>query len=277
MLAAALLLVALAVPVASADEPASDPVAAVEAHQQALFDRVAPSVVFISDGHGFGSGVVVSSDGLLLTNRHVVGDEDLVQVVLRDGSTHEGLVEARHGDLDLALVRIAAHDLPVLPWADLRSLRVGSWVASVGHGSGGIWSFTTGMVSNIYPSGSERPVFQTQIPLNPGSSGGPIVDRDGEVVGLVVAGMESSNSINFAIQGDVVLRAFEQLEPLCDCLIVSTEAGVPVFLDGAMVGQGPRLLLSVEPGPHVVFAVLNGAKVEQRIQWPAQTVVELVP
>lgn len=275
MLAAAAFWLWLLAPRGLVAEPVGDPVVALEAHQQALFDGMAPAVVFISNGRGFGSGVIVSSDGLLLTNRHVVGDGDRVQVVLHDGASHDGLVQARHDELDLALVRIASHDLPVLPWADLRSLRVGSWVASVGHGSGGIWTFSTGMVSNIYPSGSERPVFQTQIPLNPGSSGGPIVDRNGDVVGIVVAGMERSNSINFAIKGDVVLRAFEQLAPLCDCLVVTTRVGIPVFLDGAMVGKGPRVLLSVDEGVHVVFAVVDGQKVEQRVTWPEEREVTL--
>ncbi len=273
------LVLALALLGAPADGAGSDddPVAAMEAMQQALFDRVAPSVVFISNGQSFGSGVVVAEDGLLLTNRHVVGEGDALQVVLQDGTRLDGLVQARHDELDLALVRVGAVGLPVLPWADPRSLRVGSWVASVGHGSGGIWTFTTGMVSNIYPSGAERPVFQTQIPLNPGSSGGPVVDREGEVVGIVVAGMESSNSINFAIQGGVVLRAFDELASLCDCLVVRTRAGLPVFVDGAMVGKGPQVLVSVDDGRHTVFAVVDGAKVERTVTWPDERTVELEP
>ncbi len=271
---------ALAVMVCAAPRSAqvtSASVSAIEAHQQSLFEQVAPSVVFISSSRGFGSGLLVSSDGLLLTNRHVVGDEGHVNVVLHSGTTLQGEVVTRHETLDLALLRIPGKEQPVLPWADLRSLRVGSWVASVGHGQGGAWTFTTGMVSNIYPSGAERPVFQTQIPLNPGASGGPILDKDGQVVGIVVAGMEGSNNINFAIKADVVLRAFDQLAPLCNCLVVTTERGVPVFVDGAMAGKGPRVLVSIDEGIHDVFAVVGGEKVERTVQWPEEQSVELLP
>ena len=216
--------------------PASpaDPLETIERAEQALFRRIAPSVAFIADSRGFGSGFVVGADGLLLTNAHVVGEAKTVKVVLHDGRALVGKVLARAPDkLDLALVQVDARDLVPLELGGLADLKVGSFAASVGHGKGGIWTFNTGMVSNIYPAGdASRPVFQTQIPLNPGSSGGPVFDRFGRVVGVVTAGMTDSNSINFAIKIDVALASFPELAPACSaCLTVMAPAGVPVFLE----------------------------------------------
>lgn len=146
-----------------------------------------------------GSGFFVEPR-LILTNAHVVKGREKVDVVLHDGRRVEGMVVERAvDDVDLALIEIATEGKP-LELDAKGELQVGTWVASVGHGMGGVWSYTTGMISNIYPNGAERPVFQTQIPLNPGASGGPIFDRRGMVLGIVMSGIEDSNSINFAIR-----------------------------------------------------------------------------
>lgn len=243
----------------------------LERAQQQLFLRIAPSVVFIATAKSIGTGFFVSTDGLILSNAHVVGDANVVTVLLQDGRKVEGRIEARAlDDVDLALVRI-----PVAGTRPLSigggSLQVGSWVASVGHGLGGAWTFTTGMVSNIYPLGADRPVFQTQIPLNPGSSGGPIVDRLGKVVGIVTAGIERSNDVNFALRADVALRVFPALSADCDCLVIRAPAGVPVFVDGNLAGKGPRVVVPAS-GTRVfrVQAALGGAMREYEVRWPAQ-------
>ena len=248
----AVLLVGAGSPRAAPASPA-DPLESIERAEQALFSRVAPSVVFIADSRGFGSGFVVGPDGLILTNAHVVGEARTVKVVLRDGRALQGRVLKRGPDkLDLALVQVEAPDLVPLELGGLADLKVGSFAASVGHGKGGIWTFNTGMVSNIYPAAdTARPIFQTQIPLNPGSSGGPVLDRFGRVVGVVTAGITDSNSINFAIKIDVALSSFPELAPACGaCLTLTAPAGVPVFLDGTMIGTGPKLVLETTAGRH---------------------------
>jgi serine protease Do len=254
---------------------AADPLAELEAQQQRLFEQVAPSVVFVSSGGAFGSGVFVSTDGLVLTNAHVVGKASTVEIVRLDGTKLAGaVVERASGDVDLALVKLDARDTPVLSIAG-DDLRVGSWVASVGHGSGGIWAFNVGMVSNLYPSAIEHPVFQTQIPLNPGSSGGPVVDRAGRVVGIVTAGLSNSNSINFAIRMDVATRTLSRLAHLCDCAVLTGPAGVPLFVDGKMVGTGPRAAVKPEPGKHEAFAVVGGKMCKKTFAYPAERAVGL--
>jgi serine protease Do len=253
----------------------ADPLAALERQQQELFDRIAPSVVYLSRGDAFGSGFFVAP-GQILTNAHVVGKKDRVLVVLHDGKKVEGrVVELGKNDLDLALVEVPVTGIRPLPLSSA-SLRVGAWVASVSHGYGGIWTFTTGMVSNIYPTEGDRPVFQTQIPLNPGSSGGPVFDRDGRVVGVVTAGIEQAQGINFAIRSD---EAFEALPHLAavdpERLAVSAPAGATVLVDGKLAGKGPRVLVRVGPGTHRVQAIAGGAMKEKRVVWPDDRTVNL--
>lgn len=269
-------LVAAVVLSGSAELPGADSVAAQEAFQQALFERVAPAVAFIATRQAFGSGLLVSSDGLILTNAHVVKGQDVVDVVLHDGRKFRGKVIERGADeIDVALVQVEARGTPTLPLASKSDLRVGNWVAAVGHGRGGIWTFNVGMVSNIYPDGHERPVFQTQIPLNPGNSGGPIVDRHGRVVGIVTAGIEGANSINFGIDIDVARKALTRLDGQCECLVITAPAQVPVFVDGRMVGQGPRVIVAVSPGKHDVFGVVAGKMIRHAIEYPAVRAVSL--
>jgi serine protease Do len=253
-----------------------DALADLERRQSELFERLGPAVAFISSGSGFGSGFFVGDTGLILTNAHVTGSAPSVRVVLSDGRSLPGSVVKRGpGALDLALVKVDGPKPPGPRLHPAPELRVGAWVASVGHGRGGIWSFNTGMVSNIYPQGTDRPVFQTQIPLNPGSSGGPVVDRLGRVVGIVTAGLTNSNSINFAIRSEVALKAFPELASACDCLVITAPAGVPVFVNGRMAGVGPRVLFPAEARSYEVFAVVNGVMRKQRLRFPEKRLVEL--
>jgi S1-C subfamily serine protease len=252
-----------------------DPLAAAEAYQQKLFEKIAPSVIFISEGGSMGSGFFVNAKGLALTNKHVVGDAKSVKVVMHDGSTSTArVIERAKGDTDLALIQVKAASKPLL-LTGFDELRVGSWVGSVGHGVGGVWTFTRGMVSNIYPSEKSRPIFQTQIPLNPGASGGPVFDRKGRVVGIVTMGIVESNSVNFAIRSDVALGSLKKLSEQCRCLTVSAPEGVPIFINGKMVGKGPEVIVQLSDGEHEVFAVIKGKMKKKKVQFPKAKEVSL--
>jgi serine protease Do len=253
----------------------ADGLADLERQQTQLYEKVGPSVVFLSTGEAFGSGFFVEP-GLVLTNAHVVRDVRSCTVVIADGRRVEGRVAEKAGDnIDLALVRVPVTDVPALPLDEGKELRVGSWVGSVGHGRGGIWSFVTGMVSNIYPSGSQRAIFQTQIPLNPGSSGGPIIDRRGRVVGVVTAAMKESNSMNFAIRADTALRMLSLLGAKCACVTVTAPPDANVFVDGALVGKGPRVVFPAEPHTYEISALVGGAMKRVRVRYPSERTVTL--
>ena len=260
-----------AMPAARADVAAPvDPLAELEMAQQRIFVRLAPSVVFIHTKTGFGSGFVVSRDGLVLTNAHVVEAQSTVGVVMHDGRTLTGMVLERAKSHDLALVQLPLAKTEPIPLGDSESLRVGAWASAIGHGRGGIWTFNIGMISNIYPVESGRPVFQTQIPLNPGASGGPILDRKGQAIGIVTSKLKDAEAINFGIKIDVALRELKPLAARCDCIIVVAPEGVPVLVDGVMRGTGPRVVVPVGPGAHEVVAVVKDKRRRVTINFPEQ-------
>jgi len=190
---------------------AADALAALESEQAGLFARVAPSVVLLVGGGTSGSGFVVARGGLAITNAHVVGQDDVVAVQLFDGRHGRGRVLARAtGSLDLALVQIPFDDLPPLPVAP-SALRAGMFAATVGHGGGAAWTFSTGLVSNPRPLGDGAPMVLAQMALRPGSSGGPLVDRLGRVLAVVTAGTRDASGVTFAIRADAAAAAFPQL------------------------------------------------------------------
>jgi S1-C subfamily serine protease len=199
----------------SEGRPESAPsLASLEEEQANLFARVAPSVVLLVRDGASGSGFVVGPDGLVLTNAHVVGEADEVTVQLSDGRHGLGRVLARAtGALDVALVQIPFHDVPPLPAGEPAALRAGAYAATVGHGGGAAWTFSTGLVANPRPLGDGAPMLLAQMALRPGSSGGPLVDRLGRAVGIVTAGTRDASGVTFAIRIDAAAAAFPRLAP----------------------------------------------------------------
>jgi S1-C subfamily serine protease len=265
----------------AAAQDAGDPLAEAERHRQELFDRIAPSVVYIAHEDGLGSGFFVDESGIALTNRHVVGERDSVKVVLIDGRKKRAPVIARAEELDLALIKVPIRDAPPLQLAGFDDVRIGSWVACIGHGYGGIWTYTTGMISNIYPVEGQRPVFQTQIPVNPGASGGPVFDRQGRVVGIMTAGSVEANSINIAIRSDAAIASFDRLKApksttprLLHELVIIAPDGAQIFVDQQMVGKGPRANTKVEEGEHRIRVLVGGQMREKNVDIDSKKTVE---
>lgn len=256
---------------------AADALADIESAQVELFKLAAPSVVYIVSKDKLGSGFAIASD-LVVTNAHVVFGQKNVDVILLSGRKLNGTVEAFGvARVDLALIRLPHAGLPQMSVAFGVEPRVGMWVGSVGHGSGGGWTFTQGMISNIYPYKDRRPIFQTQIPLNPGNSGGPIFDRMGSVLGVATAGIKESNSINFAIRCDEICLAFPGKISVCPSVTMTAPEGVPIFLDGKLVGKGPSANVFVSPGTHEGLAVVDGQLLKTSFQYPGVKVVALSP
>jgi serine protease Do len=154
-----------------------------------LAERVKPSVVQVrSGGRGNGTGVIWRADGAIITNDHVVAHAgEKVQVALADGRSFDATVTARAPELDLALLAVPAQDLPALPAADSRALRIGELVFAVGHPWGQPWVVTAGIVSGLGEAerGDQRmPYIRSDVRLAPGNSGGPLLNACGEVVGI---------------------------------------------------------------------------------------------
>jgi S1-C subfamily serine protease len=239
-----------------------------ERERIALFEAMAPSVVFILTSDGFGSGFFVSDSGLILTNRHVVGTNKTVTVVLRDGRELKGtVVEVGKDKLDVALVKVEGVKSRPVMFASSRAVRVGAWAGSVGHGAGGAWTLNTGMITNAHGT-REKGVLQTQIPVNPGSSGGPVFDRQGRVVGIVTMGRTDAALVNYAITAENAIGSLTRLQKSANALVIRAPKGALVFVDGALVGRGPEVVYVAAPGEYRVEVQLDARRVEQMVSFP---------
>jgi serine protease Do len=205
-----------------------------ELSTQELVAEVAPAVVSIVTETvsynwfwqavpqtGAGSGIIISSDGYIVTNNHVVEDADKVTVTLSDGSTFEATIVGTDAQTDLAVVKIDASNLAYLHFLSnsLQQLSVLDPVIAVGNAlaleGGSTW--TTGVVSNLGRSIEEDTgvvlddLIQTDAAINAGNSGGPLLDTAGQVVGINVAIASNAENIGFAISTDTVIPVVQSL------------------------------------------------------------------
>lgn len=163
---------------------------------------------------GIGSGVIVSGDGYILTNAHVVRGADRLTVSLLDGRTFTGTVVGADPATDLAVVKIPASNLPVAPLGESAPLQPGDWAIAIGNPYGLNFTVTAGVISatgRSLPRGPEEPFLQTDAAINPGNSGGPLVDAAGWVVGINTAEFENAQGIGFAIPIDTAKGIMQQL------------------------------------------------------------------
>jgi serine protease Do len=156
----------------------------VERGTSEIVQRIAPSVVEIRNGHGIGAGVIWRSDGLIVTNDHVA-QSDRVTVTLWDGRQLAGSVIARDQHNDLAIVSVAERSLPAAQHR-AHAVRPGELALAVGHPFGERYSAAVGIIATAARSGAagDRHLIQADVPLGPGSSGGPLLDANGLVVGI---------------------------------------------------------------------------------------------
>ena len=165
---------------------------------------------------GSGSGVIIDKKGFIVTNNHVVGDAEEVEVRLSDKTKFTGKVVGKDPDTDLALVKIEAKkDLPFVPLADSAKLKVGQTVIAVGNPFGLDRTVTVGVISalgreNVNLSRYED-FIQTDASINPGNSGGPLFNIRGEVVGINTAIINFAQGIGFAIPSNMVQTVMTQL------------------------------------------------------------------
>ena len=225
-----------------------------------------PAVVSVSRRGGSGSGVIVRADGIILTNAHVVGSARSVEVRTADGRTFQGSVLGTDVDVDTAVVRISATNLPAAPLADSDRLEVGQLAIAIGNPLGLERTVTRGVVSAINrgPRGIDiaAGLIQTDAAINPGNSGGPLLDSSGRVIGINTAILAGTTGLGFAIPINVAVDVMEQ--------IVATGR-----VRRAALGIGPRDItpeiaryfrLPIEEGVVVLTVTPNSAAARAGIQ-----------
>jgi serine protease Do len=164
---------------------------------------------------GVGSGFIFSSDGLIMTNAHVVDGADEVLVTLPDKREFKAKILGADKRSDVALVKIEASGLPAVKVGDVGRLRVGEWVMAIGSPFGLENTVTAGIVSaKQRDTGDYLPFIQTDVAINPGNSGGPLINMRGEVVGInsqIYSRSGGFMGISFSIPMDEAVRVVEQL------------------------------------------------------------------
>ncbi|HVA78552.1 MAG TPA: DegQ family serine endoprotease [Candidatus Binataceae bacterium] len=168
--------------------------------------------------HGLGSGVIVSSDGYILTNNHVVGGAEEIHVTLMDKREFTAKVIGKDPKTDLALIKIDTKDsLPAAALGDSDSTEVGDWVVAIGNPFGFSLTVTAGIVSakGRILGGNYDDFIQTDASINPGNSGGPLYNTAGQVIGIntaIYSRTGANNGIGFAIPIDMARNVMEQLK-----------------------------------------------------------------
>ncbi len=165
--------------------------------------------------HALGSGFLIAPDGLVLTSRHVIDGADDVRVELDDGRVFRGVVVARDAPLDVALIQLAgARGLPVATLGASSGVRVGDPVIAIGNPFGLGPSVSVGILSAAARTLEDAPtgdLLQTDAAVNPGDSGGPLLDAEGRVIGVNTAVLEHGQGISFAVPIDAVRAVLGEL------------------------------------------------------------------
>ena len=224
-------------------------------------------------GMGSGSGFFFSSDGMIFTNNHVINGASKIQVTYLDGQSHEAHVVGQDPHTDLAVIKSSGPGHSVTELGDSDTLEIGQFLIAIGNPIGYQHSVTHGILSATSRSlrtntgGSIENVLQTDAPLNPGNSGGPLIDTEGTVVGVSTAIIRGMQGLSFAIDintakevaqhlirdGKVVkaylgvqiqplqinerVRNFHALENKSGLIIVSVQQGSPANKAGLMEGD----------------------------------------
>ncbi|KKD37005.1 MAG: HhoA/HhoB/HtrA family serine endopeptidase [Limnoraphis robusta] len=195
---------------------------------------------------GTGSGFIISSEGHILTNSHVVEDTDTVQVVLKDGRIFEGQVLGTDSVTDVAVIKIDANNLPNVRIGDSEQLAPGEWAIAIGNPLGLDNSVTVGIISATGRSSSDVGVpdkrigfIQTDAAINPGNSGGPLLNAQGEVIGMNTAIISGAQGLGFAIPINKAQQIAQQL--------IATGRAEHAYLGIEMVTLSPEVKRRLNP------------------------------
>ena len=209
---------------------------------QQIAARAMPSVVRIEVPGGLGSGFVVRSDGCIVTNLHVVAGAREATVVLSDGRRLGGVeILAVSDAFDLALLKVPADKLPALSLGDSSRVQVGQRVVAIGNPLGLSNTVSDGLVSALRQIDAQVSLLQLSAPISPGSSGGPIIDERGQVVGVSTLIITQGQNLNFGV-------AINAVKPMLDAKVATPLAAYKWKTSGKVKRNVPRHELSLLAG-----------------------------
>ncbi len=166
----------------------------------------------------FGSGFILSSDGYIMTNNHVISNSDEIKITLSDQTELDAVLVGTDPRSDLALLKVEANNLPIVSIGTSENLKVGEWVLAIGSPFGFDHTVTAGIVSGKkrnLPNESYVPYIQTDVAINPGNSGGPLFNLNGDVVGVNAQIYTRSGGfmgVSFAIPAETLTNVYKQLK-----------------------------------------------------------------
>lgn len=188
-----------------------------------LFKHVIDSVVGISNNIGYGSGFFMDDQGVIVTNRHVIGVTRDVTIKLNDSSEHKGQILRSYKSIDLAFIKINAENANPPTIDNTVEIEVGETVYAIGHPFGLENTLTQGIVSSVSRLIKDKNYIQTDASINPGNSGGPLFNSYGEAVGVNTLGISGSDiGLNFAIPINTVLEKYAEIIQDLDSILKMT-------------------------------------------------------
>jgi serine protease Do len=213
---------------------------------QMLSSGVGPRKTFALPASDQGSGVVVDSDGYVLTNRHVIADGEDITVTLSDGRRVPAVVVGTDGPTDLAVLKIDADRLMPIHWGDSDRCKVGSPVWAVGSPFGLDRTVTFGIISGkhrkVRASTQYQDFMQSDVAVNPGNSGGPLVDSRGTLVGINTAIVgDTYQGVSFSIPSNVAKQVYRRLRATGRVERGYLGVGLTEVTDHQLVGDDPRV------------------------------------
>jgi serine protease Do len=206
----------LSAPPSHAADPLPSPPVTPEQITKTSLASVVKITQFGREGvSGMGSGFVISEDGLIATNRHVIGEARRIQVETPDGRQHPVLeIYASDLKLDLAILRVQTPGLPPLALADSDAARQAEPIVAIGHPAGLTYSVVSGLISDPARDVEGVPMIQVAVPIEPGNSGGPVFDRNGRVLGLLTLKSARTENLGFAMPSNALKALLEKPNPI---------------------------------------------------------------